>query len=31
MELMYEHPIWTTIWIIIIFGCIAGMGKEVWK
>lgn len=23
MELLYEHPVWTTVWLIIIFGCLS--------
>lgn len=27
MEILYAHPLWTSFWLIIIFGSIATIGK----
>lgn len=28
MEILYEHPWWTTLWIVIIFGFLSEIGKK---
>lgn len=28
MEIIYMHPWWTTLWIVLIFGFLSEMGKK---